>query len=70
MLAAVRTEVAKDERRMAQLADRFKGLVARVQWSKAVTLVANSALTLSIPKIADVVGIFDDGDDGLRRSLT
>lgn len=65
VLSAVRTEVAKDEGRMAQLADRFKGLVARVQWSKAVTLVANSALTLSIPKIADVVGIFGDGDDGL-----
>lgn len=65
VLTAVRTEVAKDESRMAQLADRFRGLVARVQWSKAVTLVANSALTLNIPKIADVAGIFGDGDDGL-----
>lgn len=65
VLSAVRAEVAKDEGRMAQLADRFKGLVSRVQWSKAVTLVANSALTLSIPKISDVVGLFGDDDDGL-----
>lgn len=65
VLAAVRAEVAKDEGRMAQLADRFKGLVSRVQWSKAMTLVANSALTLSIPKIADVVDLFGDADDGL-----
>lgn len=65
VLAAVRAEVAKDEGRMTQLADRFKGLVSRVQWSKAVTLVANSALTLSIPKIADVVDLFGDADDGL-----
>lgn len=36
-----------------------------MQWSKAVTLVANSALTLSIPKISDVVGLFGEGDDGL-----
>ena len=66
VLAAVRAEVAKDEGRMAQLADRFKGLVSRVQWSKAVTLVANSALTLSIPKISDVVNLFGEADgDGL-----
>jgi len=65
VLSAVRAEVAKDEGRMAQLADRFKGLVSRGQWSKAVTLVANSALTLSIPKISDVVGLFGDDDDGL-----
>ena len=65
VLAAVRAEVAKDETRMAQLADRFKGLVSRVQWSKAVTLVANSAVTLSIPSISDVVGLFGDPDDGL-----
>lgn len=65
VLAAVRDEVAKDEGRMAQLADRFKGLVSRVQWSKAVTLVANSALTVSIPKIADIVGLFGDAEDGL-----
>lgn len=65
VLAAVRTEVAKDEGRMAQFAERFKGLVSRVQWSKAVTLVANSAVTLSIPKINDVVGLFGEADDGL-----
>lgn len=66
VLSAVRAEVAKDEGRMTQLADRFKGLVSRVQWSKAVTLVANSALTLSVPKISDVVDLFGEpGGDGL-----
>jgi len=66
VLSAVRAEVAKDEGRMTQLADRFKGLVSRVQWSKAVTLVANSAVTLSIPKVSDIVGLFGEpGDDGL-----
>jgi len=66
VLAAVRAEVAKDEGRAAQLAERFKGLVSRVQWSKALTLVANSALTLSIPRISDVLGLFGQAsDDGL-----
>lgn len=66
VLSAVRAEVSKDESRMTELAGRFRGLVSRVQWSKALTLVANSALTLSIPKISDVVGLFGEaGDDGL-----
>jgi hypothetical protein len=65
VLAGVRTEVAKNQSRMDELGDRFKGLISRIQWSKAVTLVANSALTFSIPKISDVVDIFSGGDDGL-----
>lgn len=66
VLSPVGAEVARDEGRMAQLADRFKGLVPRVQWSKAVTLVTNLALTLSIPKITDVVDLFGNPtDDGL-----
>lgn len=66
VLAGVRAEVAKDATRMDKLAGRFKSLVSRVQWSKAVTLVANSALSLSIPKISDIVGIFGEpSEDGL-----
>ncbi len=33
VLAAIRSEVAKDEGRMRQLADRFAALVSRIQWS-------------------------------------
>jgi hypothetical protein len=66
VLAAVRDEVAKDQTRLADLAERFKKLASRVQWSKAVTLVANSALTFSVPQIGDIIGLFGDGgDDGL-----
>ena len=71
VLAAIRSEVAKDEGRMKQLADRFAGLVSRIQWSKAVTLVANSAVTLSLPSITDVVGLFGpkSGDDASDPTL-
>jgi hypothetical protein len=66
VLTAVRNEVAKDAGRMAQLTERFKKLASRVQWSKAVTLAANSALTFSVPQIGDIIGLFGDGsDDGL-----
>jgi ATPase subunit of ABC transporter with duplicated ATPase domains len=34
VLAGVRTEVAKNQSRMDELADRFKGLISRIQWSK------------------------------------
>lgn len=62
VLGAVRDEVAKDQGRLAELAERFKKLASRVQWSKAVTLVANSALTFSVPQISDVVGLFGEKD--------
>jgi KAP family P-loop domain len=66
VLAAVRAEVAKDQTQMAKVAERFKGLISRVQWSKAITLAANSALTLRIPEISDIVGIFGGAsEDGL-----
>lgn len=69
VLAAIRSEVAKDEGRMKQLADRFAGLVSRIQWSKAVTLVANSAVTLSLPSITDVVGLFGTKSDASDPTL-
>jgi hypothetical protein len=72
VLTAIRSEVAKDEGRMKQLAGQFAGLVSRIQWSKAVTLLANSAVTLTLPSITDVVGLFgpktddDAGDPTLQ----
>jgi hypothetical protein len=43
--------------------DRFKKLASRVRWSKAITLAANTALTISLPKIEDIVGIFGEGEE-------
>jgi hypothetical protein len=66
VLNAVRSELAKDESRMAKLAGRFKELASRVQWSKAITMVPNSALTFSIPQISEIVGLFGTEDDEPR----
>jgi hypothetical protein len=46
-----------------EMKERFKRLAGRVRWSKAITLVANSALSVSVPKIEDIVGIFGEGEE-------
>lgn len=43
--------------------ERFRKLAGRVRWSKAITLIANSALSVSVPKIEDIVGIFGSGEE-------
>jgi hypothetical protein len=43
--------------------ERFRKLAGRVRWSKAITLVANTALSVSVPKIEDIVGIFGEGEE-------
>lgn len=58
VLEAVRKEAAKDEKLMDKLGDRFKKLNERIEWSKAITLAANSALSLSLPSVSDIAGIF------------
>jgi hypothetical protein len=58
VLSAVRTAVAKDEDRLSKVVAKFDALASRIRWSKAITLVADSALTLSLPKISDIAAIF------------
>lgn len=62
VLAAVRKKVADDEGKLDRLGDevakRFKRLAARIKWSKAITMTATSAVTLSLPKFSDVADIF------------
>jgi hypothetical protein len=55
---AVESSTLKDE-----VKDRFAKLAKRVRWSKAITLAANTALTFSLPKIEDIVGIFGEGEE-------
>jgi ATPase subunit of ABC transporter with duplicated ATPase domains len=38
-----------------ELRDRFKSLARRVKWSKAITLAANSALSMGLPNIATYI---------------
>jgi energy-coupling factor transporter ATP-binding protein EcfA2 len=63
VLAALHARAEASKTLSQDIKDRFQKLAGRVRWSKAITLVANSALSVSVPKIEDVVGIFGTGEE-------
>jgi ABC-type oligopeptide transport system ATPase subunit len=63
VLAALHARAEASKTLSQDIKDRFQKLAGRVRWSKAITLVANSALSVSLPKIEDVVGIFGSGEE-------
>jgi hypothetical protein len=58
ILSLIEAEVKKQGGLTGQVLAGFKALRDRVQWSKAVSLVANTAVTLSIPSIDKIVDVF------------
>jgi len=67
VLAAVHAAAAECqggvEKLSQELRDRFKSLARRVKWSKAITLAANSVLSMGLPKIEDVMGLFGEDEE-------
>ncbi len=63
VLLALQARAAGDKTLRDDVKEQFAKLARRVRWSKAITLVANSALSLSIPKISEITEIFGSGDD-------
>jgi hypothetical protein len=67
VLGAVHAAAAEREGGVDKLSrdlrDRFKSLARRVKWSKAITLAANSALSMGLPKIEDVMGLFGEDEE-------
>jgi energy-coupling factor transporter ATP-binding protein EcfA2 len=63
VLAALHARAKASKTLSQDIKDRFQMLAGRVRWSKAIALVANSALSVSLPKIEEVVGIFGSGEE-------
>jgi len=61
VLTALQAHAAADKTLRDDVKEQFAKLAGRVRWSKAITLVANSALSLSIPKISEITEIFGSG---------
>lgn len=63
VLTAVRTRVEDEDGSLDRLGEevvkRFKRLASRIKWSKAITMTATSAVTLTLPRFSDVVDIFN-----------
>ncbi len=70
VLAAIQERVEKDKTRFDKVKDRFDSLRRRVKWSKAITLMTKSAVTLSLPSPDKLVEIFDfEGQGAVDPSL-
>jgi hypothetical protein len=54
----------------ADLKSRLAGLAKKVRWTKAVSLVARSALTVSLPNWEEVEGLFTPDDPGTPSEPT
>jgi hypothetical protein len=66
VLSAVEVEVAKNKDLADRLKDRFRDLRKRVDVSKAITLAAKTAITISPPSIDQLAAIFSK-DSGAEQ---
>jgi KAP family P-loop domain len=69
VLAVLHARAEESQTLGDEMKKRFRDLASRVRWSKAITLVANSALSVSLPRIEDIVGIFGDGEESKDPTL-
>jgi hypothetical protein len=58
VLSAVKAAAEERKSGLGKMTEKFEALAARIKWSKAITMVADSALTLSLPKISDIADVF------------
>lgn len=69
VLIAVRARIAADDTALKRLGERLTGLARRVRWSRAMRLAAESALTVSFPKLSDLEGLFGEDDEIIEPTL-
>ena len=62
VLSAVKAVAEERESGLGKMTKKFEALAARIKWSKAITMVADSALTLSLPKVSDIAEVFGPKD--------
>lgn len=60
VLTAIHQEAEKRKALTDALREKFKSLAKRVRVSKAIKLAVNSVLSLGLPKIEELLGLFDD----------
>jgi hypothetical protein len=61
---AIQSQKSGTERLAGKAGQRLKDLTKRIQWAKAITLAANSAITFSPPSFDKVVELFGKKEDG------
>lgn len=69
VLMALQARASESKTLGQDVKEQFAKLAARIRWSKAITLVANSALSVSLPTIDQITGIFGSGDEPTDPTL-
>ncbi|MBA2295953.1 MAG: AAA family ATPase [Actinobacteria bacterium] len=69
VLTALQARASESKTLGQDVKEQFAKLAGRVRWSKAITLVANSALSVSLPTIDHITGIFGSGDSPTDPTL-
>ena len=69
VLGALQAEAAESKTLSDDVKERFAKLAGRVRWSKAIRLVANSALSVSLPTIDQIAGIFGSDSEPTDPTL-
>src|SRR5947207_744195 len=64
VLDAVQAVVDAQKSRTDKVGERLKSLAKRIQWAKAISLAANTAVTFSPPSFDKVVELFGKKEDG------
>lgn len=62
-------ELRVNETAIAGVRNQLDKMIARVNFTKAVTLAAKTALTLTIPSVESLAGLFDPEDDKTAPTL-
>jgi len=69
VLERLETAIKKDQSGTDAVRERLKKLRDRIKVTKAVKVAATSALTMSLPSLADLMSMFDDEAGGADPSL-
>ena len=69
VLEALAEEASKGKGLSDALKAKFAELRKRIQWSKAITLASKSAMTMTLPSIEGLVGIFGDAEQAADPTM-
>jgi hypothetical protein len=60
VLEALAAHASRDATLTGALKDKFSALRKRIQWTKAITLASKSAMTMTLPSIDGLIGLFGE----------
>jgi len=69
VLESLKTELQGNQEALAKISEKLNKLVSRVNLAKAVTLAAKSAITMTLPSLDSLEGLFNEEDKATDPTL-